>query len=112
MDAYLFGCAAGSCEINPSNYYEFYIQSVMLVIGSSVWAYVIGSACGIIATIDPALIEHRQTMDELNFFVKDQGIPEELGVRLRAYFRNTLYLVRAKRYDQLLTKMSTRLRGD
>ena len=104
--------AAGSCEINPSNYYEFYIQSVMLVIGSSVWAYVIGSACGIIATIDPALIEHRQTMDELNFFVKDQGIPDELGIRLRAYFRNTLYLVRAKRYDQLLTKMSTRLRGD
>jgi hypothetical protein len=29
-----------------------------------------------------------------------------------ADFRNTMYLVRARRYDQLLQKMSTRLRGD
>ena len=44
----------GSCEINPGNFLEFYAQSVMLLLGSSVWAYVIGSACGIVATLDPA----------------------------------------------------------
>ena len=36
----------GSCDINPGNYIEFYVQAAMLLIGSSVWAYVIGSACG------------------------------------------------------------------
>lgn len=102
----------GSCEINPANFVEFYTQAFMLILGSSVWAYVIGSACGVIATLDPALIEYRQTLDELNYFVKDQAIPPELTVKLRSYFRNTMHLVRAKRYDQLLQKMSTRLRGD
>jgi hypothetical protein len=52
----------GSCEINPANYGEFFAQCFMLVLGSSVWAYVIGSACGIVATLDPARIEYHQTM--------------------------------------------------
>ena len=84
----------------------------MLLTGSSLWAYIIGSACGIIATLDPALIQYRQTLDELNFFVKDQAIPQELTVKLRSYFRNTMYYVRVKRYEALLQKMSMRLRGD
>ena len=88
------------------------VQAAMLLIGSSVWAYVIGSACGIIATLDPARIEFRQTMDELNLFCKDQNMPTELSVKLRSYFRNTIYLVRSRRYEKLLQKMSTRLRGD
>ena len=84
----------------------------MMLIGSAVWAYIIGSACGIIATLDPARIEFRQTLDEINFFVADQSLSDELAVKLRAYFRNTIHLVRSKRYDRLLQKMSTRLRGD
>ena len=39
-------------------------------------------------------------------------MPGELTVKLRTYFRNTQYLLRAKRYEQLLEKMSYRLRGD
>ena len=33
-------------------------------------------------------------------------------MKLRSYFRNTIHLVRSKRYEVLLQKMSTRLRGD
>ena len=102
----------GACEINPACPREFYAQCAMLLIGSSVWAYVIGSACGIIATLDPANIEYRQTMDELNFFARDQRLPTDLQVKLRSYFRNTLYLFRSRRYDALLGKMSQKLRGD
>ena len=46
----------------------------MMVLGSSIWAYIIGSACGIIATLNPHLIEYRQTMDELNYFCKDRKL--------------------------------------
>ena len=41
----------GSCEIQAGNYYEFFVQGFMLLAGSSVWAYVIGSACGIVAVL-------------------------------------------------------------
>ena len=48
-------------------------------------------------------------MDELNYFVHDQGIPQPLAIRLRAFFRNTQHMLRARRYDELLSKMSTSL---
>jgi len=102
----------GSCEINSGNYLEFYMQAVMLAVGSSVWAYAIGSVCGIVATLDPAKIEYQQTMDEVNHFCKANAIPREFSVKLRSYFRNTIHLVRSRRYEGLLQKMSTRLRGD
>ena len=41
----------------------------MLVVGSVVWAYVIGSICGIIATMDPATTQYQTTMDELNYMM-------------------------------------------
>ena len=102
----------GSCEIQAGNYREFFVQSFMLIIGSSVWAYVIGSACGIVATLDPSGIEHRQMMDEVNGFCKEQCVPNELTVRLRSYFRELSHIVRARRHEALLTQMSTRLRGE
>ena len=102
----------GSCEINPNSAAEYYVQGLMMLCGSCVWAYVIGSCCGILATLNPALIEYRQTMDELNVFVKDHDLPQDLTVRLRSYFRNTMHLIRTRRYEQLLAKMSKRLRGD
>ena len=39
-------------------------------------------------------------------------MPSELTVKLRSYFRNTMHLIRSRRYEGLLQKMSTRLRGD
>lgn len=102
----------GSCEIQAGNYAEFYVQASMMFVGSSVWAYVIGSACGILATLNPADIEFRQTMDEVNSFCSDQHLPSELSVKMRAYFRNTIYMIKSTRHDALLEKMSARLRGD
>jgi hypothetical protein len=161
----------GSCEVHPGNYPEFYLQGAMLLTGSSVWAYVIGSACGIVATLDPAGIEHRQVLDEVrahiaectprprghaecmpsaflcrcsmlahapdtlrngcarppsasdpllpaccllqvNGFVREEGMPEELAVKLREYFRQLKRVFRSRRHNALLSQMSTRLRGD
>ena len=51
-------------------------------------------------------------MDELNYFCNDKKIHQDLAVRLRTYFSQTQHLLRAKRYDTLMDKMSNRLRGD
>lgn len=83
-----------------------------MLCGSCVWAYVIGSCCGILATLNPALLEYRQQLDELNVFLREHEMPQDIRVRLRGYFRNTLPIIRLRRYDHLLSKMSTRLRGD
>ena len=69
----------------------------MLLLGSAVWAYVICSGCGVLATLQPRKLEYRQTMDELNYFCRAERIPPSLAVRLRAYTQNTQHLLRSRR---------------
>jgi len=99
-------------EINPANVTEFFVQCFMLVMGSAVWAFIIGSSCGIIATLDPSAVEYRHTMDELNYFMNDKKFTHEHKVRLRSFFSQTLHRIRSERYETLLGRMSLRLRGE
>lgn len=102
----------GSGEPSPANYVEFYIQGLMMLVGSSLWAYIIGAGCGIIATLDPQGVEFRRTMDELNYFARDKDLPQHLTVKLRTFFQNTQHVIFARSYDNLLMKMSPLLRGE
>ena len=102
----------GGCEIYASTYVELAAQSLMIFFGSSVWAYIIGSACGIVATLDPARAEYRQTMDQVTEYCRSELMPHSLTVRLRSFFRNTMGRIRATHYEKLLRLMSVRLRGD
>ena len=65
----------GSCEVNPANYVEHYVHCLMMLVGSAIWAFVIGSGCGIIATLNPERIEYRQTMDQVNYFARSRRLP-------------------------------------
>lgn len=103
----------GPCEINPANYYEFYLQGFMMLFGSSLWAYIIGSVCGIVATLNPAGEEHRRLVGQLNHYVRDRKCSPELAARLRLYFNETS---RARYYEEenqgLMQTMTPQLRGE
>ena len=51
--------------------------------------YVMGSACGIAANLDPHGVMFRNRMDGLNFFMRERGLPKSLKVELRSYFCNS-----------------------
>lgn len=44
--------AGGSGTVPPSSPTEYYFQSVMVILGSSVWAYVLSSGCGIVCALE------------------------------------------------------------
>ena len=103
----------GPCEINPANYYEFFLQGFMMLIGSSLWAYIIGSGCGIVATLNPAAEEHRRIVGQLNHYVRDHDCPDELAARLRVYFNETSRLRYYQEEKQVLMRtMTPQLRGE
>ena len=84
----------------------------MMLFGSMVWAWVIGSLCGILATLNPHATAFQNLMDELNYFMKTNAFAQEHRVRLRDFFRQTQDYNRIHSYDKLLLKMSAQLRGD
>ena len=102
----------GVGSIVPHNYYEYMVLTIMMVLGSFVWAWVIGSLCGILATLNPHATNFRNTMDELNWFMTESGFTQPHRVRLREFFRQTEDFSRTVAYNELLEKMSAQLRGD
>ena len=53
-------------------------------LSASLWAFVIGNACTIVATMDPHSVKFRQRMDELNYLLYDMNFPEDLQVLCRS----------------------------
>merc|ERR1719335_823495 len=63
--------------------------SVMTLVGSMIWAYVIGECCGAVANMDPLLTAFQHNMDSLNYMMNDQAIPKQMQKSLRSYFRES-----------------------
>ena len=53
----------GVGSIAPANYSEYVVYTVMMLFGASVWAWVIGSLCGILATLNPHETAFQNLMD-------------------------------------------------
>lgn len=98
--------------VRPHTPLEYLATTTMMVLGTMVWAWVIASLCGILATLDPHATAYRNLMDELNFFMKERNFPQDHRVRLRDFFRHTQDFSRQHSYDKLMLKMSAQLRGD
>jgi len=104
--------SGSSGNIVPASPLEYNMQTVMMLVGSAVWAYVITSGCGILATLDPYGVMYRHQMDELNYFAKDKNLPKEMLWKLREFLTQTQEVQRQARYDLLLDNMSERLKAD
>lgn len=103
----------GPCDISPANYIEFLVQGLMMLLGSSLWAYIIGSGCSIVATLTPNAEEHRRIISMLNYFVRDKKLDPDLALRLRRYYNETNQLRYFEGKNQeLMQTMTSQLRGE
>ena len=75
-----------------------------------------GQFFGVLAAVqsnsDPLTQEFKARVDRLNSFLADQGAPEELKERTRAYLRFTRASMGAQTYDSLYELFSPALKGD
>lgn len=79
----------GVGSIAPANFFEYGIYTMMMLFGSMVWAWVIGSLCGILSTLNPNKTAYQNMMDELEFFMRERNFANPHRVRLREFFRQT-----------------------
>ena len=84
----------------------------LMVIGSGVYAYIVGAVCGVLANMDEATTIFHNTMDSLNAYAEDVKLPMALRIRLRAYFRNCRELTANQNNKSLLVQMSPTLRSE
>lgn len=56
-----------------------------MLIGASLWAYMIGNVCGIVASLDVQALMFQQKVDNMNSFLREKRVPEPLQLRIREY---------------------------
>jgi len=104
--------SGGVGSIFPENSAEYLLFIAGILIGSVIWAMVVGTICAMATTGDPHTIEYRQHMDSLNSFLSETRVPEEIGIQARTYLRATRDLRKHLGYDELISRLSPGLRGE
>jgi len=84
----------------------------MTIVFGSLYAYVIGSVCGIVSSMDLATKMFQQSMDHLNLYLEENKFPQEMRVKLRTFFNRAKQLHRSKFYHDTLSLMSPDLRRE
>ena len=102
----------GVSQLSPCNFGEYVLYALMMLLGSLVWAWVVASLCSILATLNPHSTAFQNTIDELEYFMRERGFSQAHRVRLRDFFRQTQDYSRLASYNNLMIKMSVQLRGD
>ena len=101
----------GYGDILPTRTERFFVILAMLI-GTSVFAYVVGSVCGIVASMDKKSNEHHERMDTLNAMAREMQVGDDLQMRCRDFFRYRHSSTNIEEWFELLELMSPSLRGE
>mmetsp|Transcript_29358 Transcript_29358/g.95665 ORF Transcript_29358/g.95665 Transcript_29358/m.95665 type:complete len:662 (+) Transcript_29358:116-2101(+) len=102
----------GYGDVTPETTAERVFLIIAMLTGASIYAYVVGSICGIIASMDQKEQAFYDLMDVLNTFIKENNLSQVLAQRLRGYFRYRRYCTNVAEWRDLLKHMSPSLRGE
>ena len=97
--------------MTPENTIERFLCSVYMMASGFMWAYVIGTVAGIATTLNPNNIMFENTMDSLNYFMRERELPRPMRITLREFFTNARRVHQVNDDSELLDKMSPLLQG-
>lgn len=101
----------GYGEMTPVNTAERALCSVYMLFSGVMWTYAIGTVAAIATTLDPNAIAYQNTMDSLNYFMRERELPRQMRMALRDFFTNAKRVHQLNDDGDLLDRMSPLLQG-
>ena len=101
----------GYGEYTPINTIERVLCSIYMLISGVVWTYAIGSVAAIATTLNPNAIIYENTMDNLNYFMRERELPRKMRMTLRDFFSSARRVHQLNDDGELLDRMSPLLQG-
>ena len=108
----LMAMVMGYGDYTPATSGERTLAVVLMLFCGSVYAYVIGSICGIVSERDPATSEYQANVDLLNDYMEEIKLPRTQRTKLREYFTHCKQIFRMKYFHDVLENMSPELQGE
>ena len=102
----------GFGDITPATSMERAFLILVMLVGGAMYAYIVGAICGIVASMDEATIAYHQTVDHLNNYMEETGLPENVRVKMREYFAHCRVMLRHQYYHDVLINLSPGLRAE
>jgi potassium voltage-gated channel Eag-related subfamily H protein 7 len=102
----------GYGDVVPVTIGERWVAIFAMAVGGAFYAYMVGAVCGIVSSMDIAGIEYRQTMDNLNAYLREVQAPPELRVKLREYFGASREAAKQKYYTAVIEQLSPGLKAE
>ena len=102
----------GDVVATPLNGTEQFVCVAMMLTGSLLFAYLVGSFCGLAATLSPDVVSFRQDLTDINRFMAENNVPSALRYQLREYMHHATYLRRIATGNRLLMELAPKLRNE
>jgi len=93
----------GDIVATPGNTSEQAVATALMVLGAMGWGMVLGTIVSNLSNMDPEGDDFTSTMGELNQMMELEGLPDEMRIRLREYFQQTLHIRRSEKRSTLLS---------
>ena len=102
----------GYGDVSPQTPAEYVVCIALMLFSGIMWAYILGSLTAILSSMDPHGTYFKQTMDDVNYMLKQQNIDSQTACQVRRYWRKTQSVNRLKEYKDLVCMMSPKLQGE
>jgi CRP-like cAMP-binding protein len=102
----------GYGDVQPKTDVERIIALIFMMLGASFYAYIVGSVCSVLNSLDQATNDFHMTMDHLNAYMQDVDTPYLLRVKLREFFVHCQGQYTTTLYENVLDRMSPGLKGE
>ena len=104
--------AIGYGDITPVSQLEYGISVLSQLLGAVLWAAAVSQLAGIYANLDPHETAWKQSMDALNYFMRDRNCDKQLSRRVREFLIASKQTQRRQRESGILLLMSPALQGE
>lgn len=104
--------SVGFGDITPQGWFEFVCATICMAIGGGVWAFVVGSVCGMAAAIDKSESAYQNQMNDVTVICKERKLPQVLQERVRDFYKHSKDFMRMKSYHDTIQELSPALKGE
>lgn len=101
----------GYGDIYPVRNEEYMVCILCMLLGGVLWAYIIGSLCGVMANGDPVESDFESNMDLLNAMLRDARVPVPSRRDYREYLREAKVYDANRHFRNIASTFSPLLKG-
>lgn len=102
--------SVGYGDITPHGNVEYILSMIVIVIGASMWAFIIGNLASLLSGLDSTKTAYRNRVEQVTQFLRNRGVPPDVNERVRGFYEYTWGRYRGADERELLTDLPEPLR--